>query len=244
MADSLSFNGTDLSVYGLRFLEYDDIFEQLTESAQVSDKAIPLGSVRPPRVITIPVVIKAASLALRQSYVDSIKSVLNVNAPAVLKIDSITDRYWLAMGKLEGRPESAKNFIGTITFTCFDPNAYDNTETTSPHTIDADPKTFNEVVGGTAETKPVYTLTAGDTITAITITNATTGEEFEITVAMVDTDVLVINTATGVVTLNGTEVMTGAPVTSQFPKLLPGTNAFTVTGFSGAMVTVYPKRYA
>jgi len=465
MSNSINYNGTDLSAYGLNLLNYDEIFEQLTESAQLKNQAYQLGKVRPARIITLDVKIIAANLADRQSYLDSIKGALNVNEPAVLKINSITDRYWLAVGIISGAPVSARVWSGTIIFTCFDPDAYDNSETTSSHTIDDDPENFNEVVGGTAETKPVYTLTkktdisldfdgvddyvnvphnanqlltTGGTIRAwvqveglgennagmivdkstgtngqngfylrvaatnkfacvinngtikysaensftpgdgiwhhvvvtwdatglvtfyvdsaqsgtpgisadpagitttndlrianrsgatdrtfngrikgvyigsgqwsaadvaadyaqghqgsptpynitgivglwqlddntgttaedsspagndgtisgatwvdvspegaatVIINNTTAEEEFSCTVTLVADDILVIDTETMVVTLNDTEVMNSVPVTSQWPRLLPGTNSFTVEGFSGTMATVYRKRY-
>jgi phage-related protein len=242
--NSFTFNGTDLSAYGLIVNKYPNLFQRTMESAQLKNKAKAIGTSRPKKTLEFNVTIAAADAATLQSHLDSIRGVLNLEDDAVLSMDKYTDRYWMAScPSMVPAEEGSCYWIGTIIFVANDPDAYDNSETTSNHTIDADPKTFNEVVGGTAETKPVYTLTADDTITAITITNATTGEEFEITVAMMATDVLVINTDTMVVTLNGTEVMTGVPVTSQYPKLLPGTNAFTVTGFHGAMVTVYPKRY-
>ena len=244
MAKSFSFNGIDLSTYGLTVRRHNlHDFTQETEYYQLKNKAVAGETIRPARQIVIDAVIEAADYAGLCSYMDSIRGVLGLPADAVLKMDSITDRYWMA--RCNALPEAdngATYWEGTLTFTAGDPSAYDNSETTGNHTIDEDPENFNEVVGGTAETWPVYTLTADDTASEVTITNNTTDEELVITIAMVATDVLEIDTETMIVKLNGTEDMSG--VSGPFPRLLPGTNAFTVTGFSGTMATVYRKKYS
>jgi phage-related protein len=243
MAKSINYNGTDLSAYGLRLKNYDDVLEQLTESAQVRDKAVPLGSVRPARVITMEVAVYASSLANRLSYLDSIKSVLNLQTPAALKLDSVTDRYWLALGNIYVRPAAPNVLKGEIVFTCHDPDAYDNTETDSDKVVDTDPDSITETAGGTANALPVITITIDDTFTdtELVLENLATGEEFTWEGSLVASDVLVIDCAAGHVTLNGADSM--LTVSGDFLTLLAGSNAISTSGFTGDVNFTYRKRY-
>ncbi len=243
MANSISFNGIDLSAYGLRIRKRSEDFNQPIESEPLTDKSYVFSPLRPGKEISFDVVVAAADLATLNSYMDSIRNVLNLRTAAALKIDAITDRYWMAhFTSFPKGLNTAKTWEGTLMFFCGEPAAYDNTETTGDsHTIDSDPDTFNEVVGGTAEAWPVWTLTADDAATVVTITNSTSGEELEITITLAATDVLEVDTQTMIVKLNGTENMGG--VLGRFPGLLPGTNAFSIAGFSGTAQAVYRKRY-
>ncbi len=100
-----------------------------------------------------------------------------------------------------------------------------------------------EVAGGTANTKPTITLTCDDTLTSTTVevANATTGETLEWTGNLVPDDVLVIDSSTFYVTLNGSASM--ANVSGQFPTLQTGTNYIGVSGFTGTMNITYRDRY-
>jgi phage-related protein len=101
-----------------------------------------------------------------------------------------------------------------------------------------------ETNGGTERVRPVLTLTANATLTdtTVSIENEATGETIEWTGSLVATDVLVINCATGYVTLNGAASM--GMVDGQFIHLVPGENRLTVSGFSGVMNAGYRNRYA
>jgi phage-related protein len=245
MANSFSFNSVDMSAYGLRPRAYGEPFSQDTPSVQLLDRAYPLGSLRPARPISLDVVIAAVDFSTLLSYLDSIKSALNQRTDKVLKIDSITDRYWnVRFVDMVKSKMTAKTWEGAINFIANDPAAYDNSATTSgPTTIDADPHEVTLTVAGTEKTFPVYTLTADATLTATTvgIENEATGEKIEWTGDLVATDVLVIDTATCLIKLNGVEDM--LTVEGEFPSLLVGSNILNISGFSGAITTVYRKRY-
>jgi phage-related protein len=104
-------------------------------------------------------------------------------------------------------------------------------------------ESFTITAGGTEKAKPVITLTADDTLTATTveIENGATGESFQWTGDLVAADVLVIDCATGQVTLNSVAYIAG--MDGQFIQLLPGANAITITGFSGTLNFNYRARY-
>ena len=92
-----------MSAYGLRLRKHAEPFEQETASVQLLDKAYGLNSQRPAKTITLDVVIRAADIATLKSYLDSIKSALNYREDKELKIDTFTDRYWLArFASMEG----------------------------------------------------------------------------------------------------------------------------------------------
>jgi phage-related protein len=247
MALSINFNGTDLSTYGLRVRKRPEIFSQETESYQLLDKAYGGGSVRPAKVITAEVAVLAADAATLLSYLDSIRTYLNQRGDCALKLDAISGRYWNArFESMDGMTKGGKTWLGTITFIAYDPAAYDNDATTSgPTTLDADPHEVVISVGGTEKTFPVYTLTCGETLTdtTVSIENETTGETITWTGDLVATDVLEIDTATGIVKMNDTEDMSS--VAGQFPSLMAGSNTLNVAGFgtTGTITTVYRKRY-
>jgi hypothetical protein len=247
MANSFSFNSIDMSTYGLTVRTHNlDDFSRETAVYQLKSKAVVGASVRPAKEITLDVVIAAADYATLCTYLDSIRAAIDTEVDLALKIDSKTDRYWLAHnGVLQETDNTATTWEGTITFTASDPNAFDNTATSSNHTITTDPQTFNEVVAGTAPVWPVYTLTADATLTAATviITNNNTGETTQWTGDLVNADVLEFDTAAGTVKLNGTEDMLTVPGTP-FPRLVAAvTNSITVTGFHGVANVGYSKRY-
>ena len=122
--------------------------------------------------------------------------------------------------------------------------AYSTTETSSDFNIDADPDTIVETVGGTAITKPVWTLTAGETLTDVTIKleNVTTDEELQWTGSLVDEDELEIDSQYWTVKKNGTVDMN---ITGEFPRLIAGSNLIKVTGLSttGTLNITYRDSY-
>src|SRR4030042_3897709 len=96
MAKSFSFDGVDMSAYGLRLRAHNlDDFAQSTEVQQLLDKTYPSSSVRPGLEVILDVVISAADYSTLCSYLDSIKSAINNRLDCHLAIDSKTDRYWL-----------------------------------------------------------------------------------------------------------------------------------------------------
>jgi predicted phage tail component-like protein len=121
-----------MSTYGLTFKSHSEPFLQETGSMQLSDRAYALASVRPGVEITLDVVVSAASFSALVTALDNVKKALNYREDKVLKIDSITDRYWncrfVSMVKQEGTTTS---WVGSITFYASDPCAYANTATST-----------------------------------------------------------------------------------------------------------------
>jgi predicted phage tail component-like protein len=136
MANSFSYNGVDMSTYGLRLRTHEEPFEQETDSIQLLDRAYALNSLRPAVTITLDVAISAVDFSTLLSYLDSIKTALNQREEKVLKIDSITDRYWMVKFiSMVKSKNTARIWEGTITFIANDPAAYANTETDSDYYI-------------------------------------------------------------------------------------------------------------
>jgi len=244
MANSFSFNSVDMSSYGLRLLTHEEPFSQETPAAQLADRSYGFDSLRSPIPVSLDVKVYAADIATLKSYLDSIKQTLNQRTDCPLAIDTFDDRYWMVrFVSMVGEIHTARVWKGTITFSANDPAAYDNDETDHDHTVDEDPEEFTETAGGTDQAFPVYTLTCDDTLTDTTVvlTNTATGEALTWEGSLVADDELEIDSDNHTVKLNGAEDM--LYVDGRFPRLLPGGNAFTLSGFSGNLNITYRPRY-
>jgi len=202
-----------------------------------------------PREITLDCIVTAADRATLISYLDSLSLLLSpTNDEKKLQLDFPTGRYWnakVSQGVL-WEPVSQDTAMGSISFICSDPRAYDDDQTSSPFDIDADPDTVVETTGSTASIEPVYTLTAGENLVAVTIklANVTTDEELQWTGSLANGEVLEIDVPNWIVNKEGAASM--ATVTGQFPRLAPGAaNTLTVTGFSttGTLNITYRNRF-
>ncbi len=246
MSYSFTFNSVDFADYGLTVVRPDpDMpFTQATGFTQLQNRGWPSTSQREPRVIDIPVKIKAASRAALNTNIDSIKAALNTREDAELILDSLSDRYWNArFVGMPGNYDGPVMWVGTVSFVAHDPAAYSTTESDHDHTVDEDPEAMTETAGGTEQVKPVITLTCDDTLTGTTVAieNGATGERLEWTGDLVNTDVLVVDCVNGHVTLNGADSM--GTVDGEFITLVPGANAITVEGFSGTVNFTYRPKY-
>jgi len=88
---------------------------------------------------------------------------------------------------------------------------------------------FSEILEneGNAPGSPVWILviTAATAVTAVNITNNTTGQEIEITESITSSGVLIFDSENKEVSLNGTEI----DFDGQFPTLNPEGNSYTIT---------------
>lgn len=251
MSNSLTFDNTDLSAYGLSVLTSGPslgiVFE--ADVIQLPDLALAAQSTKMPKPIALDVVVQGSSRAVLLGYLDSIRKVIVEREAKALILDTQPDRYWLArFVEMDGYFMSPLAYAGTISFAADDPAAYgiDPEEDTGLLAITPDPDTEAIVVGGTAYVNPVYTLTAGELLTDVTIKleNVTTVEELQWTGTMANGKALVIDVATWLVTYDGAASM--ATVTGKFPRLQPGvSNNIKVTNFSdsGTLRVVYRNRY-
>lgn len=247
MANSITFDSVDLDDYDLIITRYDLHVAQIAEYTQIRDKSYSWGNWIPPKDIVLGISVTGTTRALLDAKLDSIKLALNKRTDETLALDIQTDRYWMA--RFRGFPGGYLNnttWIGQILFTCADPWAYDVTETDNNYLINADPDTNVETTGGTARIEPVYTLTAGENLVAVTVKleNTTTEEELVWEGSLANTEELVIDVVRWIVEKEGVADM--ADVSGQFPHLLGGqANSIVVTGFSttGTLDIVYRNRY-
>jgi predicted phage tail component-like protein len=243
---SFTFNTVDLADYDLSVISSNFFeFSQSLPYTQLQDYALIGGYKRNALGLRMNVVIQGTNAADVISNLDNVKKTLVSEEEKELILDSISTRYWNArLESLDGDFVANTAWQGTITFLCPDPLAYSTTETSSDFNIDADPDTIVETVGGTAIAKPVWTLTAGETLTDVTIKleNVTTDEELQWTGSLVDEDELEIDSQYWTVKKNGTVDMN---ITGEFPRLIAGSNSIKVTAFSttGTLNITYRDAY-
>jgi len=246
----MKYNGTDLSDYNLtaKIISPASFMPSIRSSyIEVADKAYDFQAFLRPRIIELEVYVTGDNKADLISNLDSISLLLSpTEGTQPLVLDFPSDRYYNAKvnSPLDYQIVHHKLAQGTISFICPDPRGYDNDNTSSDFNIDADPK--EEAVGGTAYVDPVYTLTAGQDLTGVTIKveNTDTEEELQWTGTLTSGQVLIINVGTWYVTKQGAASM--ATVTGQFPRLKPGmTNHIKVTAFgtNGTLNIAYRDTY-
>jgi predicted phage tail component-like protein len=246
------YNGTDLSDYDLkaRLVSPASFMPSINNSyIEVADKAYDFQAFLKPRIIELECYVTGTSESDLIDNLDNISLLLSpLEGVNPLVLDFPDDRYYNAKvnSPIDWNIVHHKLAQATITFICPDPRGYDNDNTSSDHNINSDPDTVEEAVGGTAYVDPVYTLTAGEALNAVTIKveNTDTEEELQWTGSLANGEVLVINTALFYVTKEGSASM--STVTGQFPRLKPGqTNHIKVTAFSttGTLNITYRETY-
>lgn len=248
MSNSIEFNSVDLSTYNLVVNSAKTNRQaQDLNFVRLHDRAYAFPSGKQPKIISLEVSVTGTSRSNLDSNLDDIKLALVTEVSKVLKRDALSGRYWNALLQLlEGNYYSATLWRGLIIFHCADPLAYANTQTSSDHDIDADPDTVIETPGGTSYIEPVYTLTAGEDLTDITlkVENIDTGEELIWEGSLDDTKELEINLPLWIVKKEGVADMDD--VSGQFPRLKPAQdNHIKVTDFGslGALNITYRDTY-
>ena len=248
MSNSLTFNGTDLSSYGLLVARRNLPIRFIVESGQLLDRSYAGISRLPPKSISLDVNVVAADFATLQGYLDNIQAVLNTQEDVSLILDALNDRYWRARTEaFIGSYRGPQLWQGVLDFICNDPFAYAIAETSEPYVIDADPDTITITVGGTAIVSPIYTLSnAGDDFTDIVVENTTTSEALTWGGTLLAGEELVIDTSTWYVYVDGVVSMA---VSGQFPTLAPGVvNSIDITslfsfGNDGALNITFRDKY-
>jgi predicted phage tail component-like protein len=269
MANSITYNGTDLSTYNLIVTAHNMPGVRETTVARVENKGIAGNARLVPANLSFEVIIQGTSVSNVMGLVDSIKAVLNTGETAVLTVGLLSDRYWMAkFVSMIGDLVAQKYWRGTISFLAPDPLSYGTTEEDSDYDlltdwypllvgglmspieylilIDVDPCETEITPVGSAVVSPVFSLTAGEDMAGITVSlqNEETSEEITWTGTIVEDEVLEIDTENWTVKLEGGLDM--ANVSGDFPTLLHGTaNTIIVTGFGtlGSMNVVYRERY-
>jgi len=247
MANSLTFNSIDLSTYGLTITQAGNNQTLFSRAlTQMDTRAFASKGKREALKIETNFLIIGTSLSDTQSKLATIKRILSSAETAQLVFDILPDVYYnTSLEAIDGQILTPYGISGTISFICADPYGYSTTETDQTDNITTDPTAVTVTVGGSAKTLPVFTLTAGESLSGpISVKNNDTGEELVWDSSMVDTDELEIDTEHWIVKKNGTASMTD--VSGQFPRLLPGQdNHIVVTGFgtTGTLQTVFRSRF-
>lgn len=256
MSGSFSLGGTNLATLGIHLKR--DWLRPVLPAARAELIKIAglhgghdLGSQYDPRRFVLDCYIVAASHAQLLSRLQTLAGMLDIDLGyQELIFDDLTDRYWLA--KLDGDiPEKGDAFGGDIVIplVCIPPFALSTSLTESPHTIESDPDSFNEAVGGNTLTDPIYELdpsvgidglvklenVTGDQELQWMGTLAASGEKLRIDVARMYVEKYA----------SGAWSSSMAAVSGPFPRLRGGvTNIVKVTGISaGALKITYRDRY-
>lgn len=233
MAYSLSFDGNDLSSYNLVVTSPDvNRFNRDVPVIELPDRGYGFRPERHSRQLYVRFDVHGASRPNLDSNLDAIRQIVTVLTAKRLIFDTMSSRYFNAiLTDFGGRYLSALLFRGIMGFTCPDPLAYSIDKTSSDFSIDADPKTIEEIVSGTGYIAPVWTLVAGENVGPVTIKleNLTTVEELQWTGSLADGEELEIDVARWLVSKEGVADM--ATVTGKFPQLEGGTtNVVKITG--------------
>ena len=196
------------------------------------------------REFTLNCLLKATSRTDALAKIDSIASVLYTGGVAKpLMFDDQDGRYWLAT--LSGDPRATLDMQSgefEISFLCADPFAYSVIETISNNTINADPQTFAEEVGGSYPIRPEIVLAPdGDWNGIVSVANFQTEQEFVWEGELVNA-FLLIDCEHFVAKVNSTPSMSG--MSGTFLYLSPNQiNYIQVTGMLGTMTITYRARF-
>lgn len=245
MANSLSFNGIDLSQFGLIVKARGTPVEFTADSVLVHNISYAAQSKVPPKNISLEVAVLGSTVAELKSFMDSIMLVLNQPTDEQLILDTQTDRYWLARFKSRSGGYRGLKFEGALAFTCHDPFAY-AVSPSSDVTAIVNAVADNAAVdtGGNALIYPVYTLLSDAIRVGATVIlhSNNTDEEIEWTGDLAVGTVLEIDTVNWVVKKNTVEDM--ATVDGQFPTLVQDTtNLILTAGFTGTLTITWRNRY-
>jgi len=244
MANSLSFNGLDLSTVGLIVKSRNMPVEFTSDSALAQNISYGIDSKVPPKIISLEVAVLADTVAELKSFMDSVMLVLNQTTDKQLILDTMPDRYWLArFMTLSGQYKGIK-FEGTLEFKCNDPFAYAVSGGTDITVINSDPDFAVIDTAGNAIIRPVYTIIsdAVDAAATVILHSDNTDEEIEWRGALAIGTVLVIDCVNWIVTKDGVESM--STVDGEFPTLVQDTtNLILTAGFTGTLTVTWRNRF-
>lgn len=251
MSGSFSFDGINLSDYGLHVLS-DSVHEILAPITLRQMKfsgfhgAHDFGVEYEPREWNLNCIIIGSSLTDLKSKMDSIAALLDADKGLKkLIFDIQTDRYWLA--KLSAALDfSFEGFSTRIVVMLIAPSPFalniDLIE--SNFSITSADQNIFEIVGGTYHALPQWVFTADQALDDIELTvgEGSTAEQFKWTGSLAENDILIVDTNLWYVTKNGDPAM--ANVEGMFPRLAPGAkNAINIKNFHGSLDIKYQNKY-
>jgi predicted phage tail component-like protein len=137
---SITFNGTDLSTFGLELQQITAPITQEAKFAQLQDKAYLFEAVRPGKVIQLSCIIYADNLTDLLTKIDNINKVIAIKEPKPLILGHQTDRYWMAQfQQMTGPFTGIGAYEIELVFFAADPLAYAVDETIYITTLNTDP---------------------------------------------------------------------------------------------------------
>jgi predicted phage tail component-like protein len=187
----------------------------------------PIRKTLPERSIPVEFMILGNSFEQLRQNVDTLNGILNVDFDAPITFTDEPGRVYF--GQVDGEPdweEFLKNGKGKITFLCCDPLKYSPQETNTSFANN----TAYPNVSGTYKTYPRIEATFTAAATEFKITHTQQNKYVRVTRNFVAGDKLVIDFATGKITLNGNVTMPILDwVNSDFFTFQPGAQTLTVT---------------
>ena len=253
MANSLTFNGYDLSDYGLYVNRSNKAILPSKKSSSIDipyrHGVISPASVYSARTLSFDCIIRATSHTQAKSYINSIAGILNETEDCTI-VDQGTDTTKFFNGRLSNSFDVSETgpsvFKTQLNFICSDPFAYSTSSTTVNHNITSTDTTKSFSVLGDTKTYATITLTADATITNnISISN--TDNDNEIIICgqdLVSDDILIFycDPDDYRITFNGN--ITVASQSGYFPTLAGGdTNYIRYRNFSGSSSILYTARF-
>ncbi|OIK11973.1 hypothetical protein BIV60_17110 [Bacillus sp. MUM 116] len=185
-----------------------------------------------PRPLPIPVFLKAESIPDLQKVKEDLAAWLIHDEPKPFIAEDEPDRTYYAVVDGSFDPDEIVRWgQGVIPFICPDPYKYsaEKTYTVSTAAI------TNE---GTAEANPIFTVTFTAAATEFKIVHQVTGKFVRVIWNFVSGDKLNIDFTTRKISINNNLRMTALDFSSNWFKLLPGSNTFTVTPSGVTTTTV------
>lgn len=275
MADvSFLFGGTDADPLGSGLIDFADYGVMVTDDESplmvpISTEVQPTayspvanawGPMYQPRYIRLGCKLIGTSQANRQSKIDSILPLLLTNSDRSLKLDHLSDRFFMARLYDIETPlwigSGAVRF--TLVFLCRDGRAYSTTEKALTFNISGTGGTFTveddspaTAVGGSAIVHPQWVIKNTAGMAALTLVNTTRNETFIYSRTCVSTDWVKLLSRPDVMrcylsTDSGANYAASMGIVGVFPILSPGVqNVFTVDGFTanGQVICTYRERY-
>lgn len=235
--DNIVFNG--YSLQNANIVTSQALYDQ-TPTRELPTNKIPrndgefiIGDFWRAKVITLRGTVRGSSAADLNSRIDAMKKALAVRGANLdIKIDGTIRRFKATMIGSENL-FSRRNYHNTFIpyeaqFLCVVPWGQATTYTESLFT-DKTGISSTEFVNnaGTIHAAPVISLnfSTASSITAVSVTNDTTGETISATVSLSAADIIVFDSENFTVKKNGTAI----DYSGSFPKLATGSNSFTIT---------------
>ena len=263
MSDSLSFDGTNLSTYGVSLVDSPiPIFAPpkiQTANIPQSHGVAVRGQYLQPRTISVDVVIEGSSFSDLLSKLDSIRALLSPSkGDKQIIFDHQNTRYYL--GRLENDIEvpvlGAKAIVATLRFFCADPLGYKTTETELVYT-DGGAWDGSITYTGSIATPIVIVgdRDTADAVLALSVENETTSESIQANYALGEGNQIKFDGDRELIEVSEdgttwTQVMKFIDSTNRtFPMLQGGSNQLTFSGFTDtggseySWTVTYRERY-